>query len=213
MREEENEIENEYNPDGKDIRFIDSRYKDLFRIPDGGCIQVHYPDETVVKPCKFIDEYHTEIGYNVYHICQFAEIMEQNGAYYMAEPEIMGDEAAWKVGRDRILAVQTSDDGYDYTLYDGDYREIDGGRVDNPDLTMTEVRREILESFGLEQRELRALFSEDVRERAAQVNDPLKQAATRRDDAQRGSVMDQLARASEKVVPSAANHKRKEVER
>ena len=24
---------NEYNPDGKDIRFIDSHYKDLFRIP------------------------------------------------------------------------------------------------------------------------------------------------------------------------------------
>ena len=50
---------NEYNPDGKEIRFIDSHYKDLFRIPDGGCIQIHYPDETVVKPCTFIDEYHT----------------------------------------------------------------------------------------------------------------------------------------------------------
>ena len=42
---------NEYNPDGKEIRFIDSHYKDLFRIPDGGYIQIHYPDETVVKPC------------------------------------------------------------------------------------------------------------------------------------------------------------------
>ena len=50
-------MRNEYNPDGKDIRFIDSHYKDLFRIPDGGCVQIHYPDETVVKPCKFIDEY------------------------------------------------------------------------------------------------------------------------------------------------------------
>ena len=77
---------NEFNPDGKDIRFIDSHYKDLFRIPDGGCIQIHYPDETVVKPCKFIDEYHTQIGTNVFHICQFAEIMERNGASYMAEP-------------------------------------------------------------------------------------------------------------------------------
>lgn len=52
---------NEFNLDGKDIRFIDSHYKDLFRVPDGGCIQIHYPDETVVKPCKFIDEYHTQI--------------------------------------------------------------------------------------------------------------------------------------------------------
>ena len=49
---------NEYNPDGKEIRFIDSHYKDLFHIPDGSCVQIHYPDETVVKPCTFIDEYH-----------------------------------------------------------------------------------------------------------------------------------------------------------
>ena len=26
---------NEFNPEGKDIRFINSHYKDLFRIPDG----------------------------------------------------------------------------------------------------------------------------------------------------------------------------------
>ena len=52
---------NEFNPDGKDIRFIDSHYRDLFRIPDGGTIQVHYSDDSVViKPCKFIDEYHTK---------------------------------------------------------------------------------------------------------------------------------------------------------
>lgn len=45
---------NEFNPDGKDIRFIDSHYRDLFRIPDGGTIQVHYSDDSVViKPCKF----------------------------------------------------------------------------------------------------------------------------------------------------------------
>ena len=68
---------NEYNPDGKEIRFIDSHYKDLFHIPDGSCVQIHYPDEMVVKPCTFIDEYHTQIGYNVFHICQFAEIMEK----------------------------------------------------------------------------------------------------------------------------------------
>lgn len=99
---------NEYNPDGKEIRFIDSHYKDLFHIPDGSCVQIHYPDEMVVKPCTFIDEYHTQIGYNVFHICQFAEIMERNGASYMPEPEIMGDEAAWKVGKDRIVKRKRS---------------------------------------------------------------------------------------------------------
>ena len=175
---------NEFNPDGKDIRFIDSHYKDLFRIPDGGCIQIHYPDETVVKPCKFIDEYHTQIGTNVFHICQFAEIMERNGASYMAEPEIMGDEAAWKVGKDRILAIQTCDDGYDYTLFDENYNEIDGGQVDNPDMSMIEVRTDILESFNLAHRELRAMVYEDVMEQAFEVgrqavvvDDPIAEVA------------------------------------
>ena len=179
---------NEYNPDGKDIRFIDSHYKDLFRIPDGSCIQIDYPNETVVKPCKFIDEYHTQIGNNVFHICQFAEIMERNGARYMAEPEIMGEEAAWKVGRDRILAVQTCEDGYDYTLFDEHYNEIDGGQVDNPDMSMIEVRQDILESFHLAHRELRAMVYEDVMEQAFEVgreavviNDPIAELAFKLD--------------------------------
>ena len=179
---------NEFNPDGKDIRFIDSHYKDLFRIPDGGCIQIHYPDETVVKPCKFIDEYHTQIGTNVFHICQFAEIMERNGASYMAEPEIMGDEAAWKVGKDRILAIQTCDDGYDYTLFDENCNEIDGGQVDNPDMSMIEVRTDILESFNLAHRELRAMVYEDVMDQAFEVgrqavvvDDPIAELAFKLD--------------------------------
>ena len=162
--------------------------QDLFRIPDGSCIQIHYPDETVVKPCKFIDEYHTQIGTNVFHICQFAEIMERNGASYMAEPEIMGDEAAWKVGKDRILAIQTCDDGYDYTLFDENYNEIDGGQVDNPDMSMIEVRTDILESFNLAHRELRAMVYEDVMEQgfevgrqAVVVNDPIAELAFKLD--------------------------------
>lgn len=167
-------MRNEFNPENKEIRFIDSRYHDLFRIPDGGCVQIYYPDETVIKPCKFIDEYHTQVGYNVFHICQFAEFMERNGAAYMAEPEIMGEEAAWKVGKDRILAVQTCEDGYDYTLFDENYNNIDGGQIDNPDMTMLEVRRDILESYGLEYKELRAMVYEDVMELAFQASEVMQ---------------------------------------
>lgn len=161
---------NEFNPEGKEIRFIDSRYHDLFRIPDGGCVQIHYPNETVIKPCKFIDEYHTQIGYNVFHICQFAEIMERNGAVYMAEPEIMGEEAAWRVGKDRVLAVQTCEDGYDYTLFDENYNDIDGGQIDNLDMTMLEIRRDILESYNLGNRELRVMVYDEVMEQAFRSN-------------------------------------------
>ena len=41
---------NEYNPQGKDIRFIDSHYTDLFRLPDGGSIRITYADgESAVR--------------------------------------------------------------------------------------------------------------------------------------------------------------------
>ena len=117
----------------------------------------------------------------MFHICQFAEIMERNGASYMPEPEIMGDEAAWKVGKDRILAVQTCEDGYDYTLLDENYNEIDGGQVDNPELSMLEVRRDILESFGLGAGNCGQCSMRDVMEQAFEVgrqavvvNDPYR---------------------------------------
>lgn len=174
---------NQFNPEGKDIRFIDSHYKDLFRIPDGGHIQIDYGNETVVKPCTFIDEYHTQIGNNVFHICQFAEIMERNSNHYQAEPPIMGDEAAWLVGKDTYLAIQTSEDGYDYTLFDKDFREIDGGQLDNPDMSMIEARDEILEDFDMGHRELRATVYDDVMERADAVAmiDPLTALAVELD--------------------------------
>lgn len=59
------------------IRFIDSSYNELFRIPDYGEIVVAGPDD---KPgtyhCRYIDDYHVEVGLNLYHICEFAEMIE-----------------------------------------------------------------------------------------------------------------------------------------
>ena len=172
---------NEFNSERKDIRFIDSRYKDLFRIPDGGCIQINYADETVTKRCTFIDEYHTQVGFNVFHICQFAEIMERNGNFYQAEPPIEGAEAAWKVGKDKYLALQTCEDGYDYTLFDEDFNEIDGGQLDNPNLSMISARIEILESFRLENHDLRAMVYEDVMELAEHKSSVLAQLSKKAD--------------------------------
>lgn len=64
----------------KGIRFIDSHYNNLFRLPDGGKIQITTPSgEKITETCRYIDEYHTEIGRSLYHICEFAERMEQNG--------------------------------------------------------------------------------------------------------------------------------------
>ncbi len=66
------------------IRFIDSSYNELFRIPDGGKIRITYPEgDRHEETCRFIDPYHVEIGsgsVNLFHICEFAERMEGNRA-------------------------------------------------------------------------------------------------------------------------------------
>ncbi len=65
------------------IRFIDSHYKELFRIADGDKIVITDAlGDKKERTCRFIDEYHTEIGSELYHICQFAELMNRNGSAY-----------------------------------------------------------------------------------------------------------------------------------
>ena len=67
----------------KGIRFIDSRYKELFHIADGEKIIItDAMGEKSERTCRYIDEYHTEVGSSLYHICQFAELMERNGSVY-----------------------------------------------------------------------------------------------------------------------------------
>lgn len=67
----------------KGIAFIDSSYHELFHIADGEKIVITDAlGEKSERVCRYIDEYHTEIGSNLYHICQFAEIMERSGAAY-----------------------------------------------------------------------------------------------------------------------------------
>ena len=46
------------------------------------------------RTCRFIDEYHTEIGNNLYHICQFAELMERNGHTCEPKPQEPPQKAA-----------------------------------------------------------------------------------------------------------------------
>ena len=67
----------------KEIRFIDSRYNELFRIKDGESITVKFSDGSMSdRKCTYIDDYHTKIGYDVFHICEFAEFMERGGSTY-----------------------------------------------------------------------------------------------------------------------------------
>lgn len=62
------------------IRFITPHYEEKFRIPDGDKIRVMPSDGGYFdRTCRYIDDYHLEVGSSLYHICEFAERMEQNG--------------------------------------------------------------------------------------------------------------------------------------
>lgn len=65
----------------KGIQFINPRYKELFRIEDGGVIQItDFRKDTVEKRCRYIDDYHVEVEGRIFHICEFAENMERIGS-------------------------------------------------------------------------------------------------------------------------------------
>lgn len=56
----------------KGIRFITPDYKELFRIPDGDKIRITQSDGTHIdRTCRYIDEYHLEVGSGLYHICSW----------------------------------------------------------------------------------------------------------------------------------------------
>lgn len=67
----------------KYIRFVDTEYKVLFHLPDGGRIRITHSDgKHFDRVCNYIDEYHTKVGNVHYHIYEFAERMKKNGSTY-----------------------------------------------------------------------------------------------------------------------------------
>ena len=68
----------------KGICFITPEYKEKFRISDGEKIRITFSDgEVKDRVCRYIDDSHMEVGDDLYHICEFAERMEQCGATFI----------------------------------------------------------------------------------------------------------------------------------
>lgn len=157
------------------IRFITSSYDELFRIPDGGTVKVQYPDRSFIAKCEYVDDYHTRIGTELFHICQFAEILEKAGATVQPEPEIFRREAAWQLNHKNYLSIQECDDGWDYSLYEPDFRLIDGGRITDPSLTILEARDQVLSLMRTGNRTLTEADYGEVAERTAAANERILQ--------------------------------------
>lgn len=56
-------------------------------------------------------------------------------------------EIALQTG-EQFLSVQSTDGGYDFTIYDGDYKVLDGGVYDSPELTFPDTVNMILDENG-----------------------------------------------------------------
>ena len=72
------------------IRFITPDYREKFRIGDGDSIRITRDDGTTIdRVCRYIDDYHLEVGGvhgTIYHICEFAEVMERGGSTIIPIP-------------------------------------------------------------------------------------------------------------------------------
>ena len=97
-----------------DIRLINDSYDDIYRIPDGGVIQVDYSDgSSYTARLERLDDYHFNLGGFVpYHICQFAEIMERNGSSVYPEIQTQDEMGAWELGGKGYIAIQSTDEQF-----------------------------------------------------------------------------------------------------
>ncbi len=187
-----------------DIRFINSGYDEQFRLPNGGKIEVEYPDRTFSARCEYIDDYHTYVGSEVYHICQFAEVLERGGGICRPEPVLDAEQAAWKIGWNAYLAVECGAGHWDYHLYDEKFNETKGGELEVVGCSINEVRDMVLAENKLGSRSMTPTDHGMLMEKAA-MREQEAQAEKRE------SVLGQLSAlkssAKEHTVPAPAKKK------
>ena len=82
-------------------------------------------------------------------------------------------EAAYRLESGNILFIQTSENGFDYTVYGPDYKEIDGGQLDNTEYSLSEARDEIFSGIAPQGHVTETITGdalEDFQEAAEQAN-------------------------------------------
>ena len=88
---------------------------------------------------------------NQKHIEENVPITEWDNPYFeVKEPEQM----AFSI-KDKFVSIQTCTEGYDYSVFDANYKLIDGGVYDNPDISIHAALKDVLEDFGLSEQDER----------------------------------------------------------
>ncbi|MFZ2180468.1 MAG: LPD16 domain-containing protein, partial [Blautia wexlerae] len=70
-------------------------------------------------------------------------------------------QIAYQIGK-QYFTIQTAEDGYDYTFYNEDYQEDDGGIYDNPTIYVDEAASDILEDKGYSLEDAKVVDYEDL---------------------------------------------------
>lgn len=110
----------------KGIRFITPDYKEKFRVPDGETVRITTGrGETFDRMARYIDDCHVEIGRNLYHICEFAERLEQNGGKVIPLRSTLPDKCYNVLpSSGEIIIVNKGESGYYHTgKYGHDHAE------------------------------------------------------------------------------------------
>ena len=139
------------------IRFINPHYKELFRIPDGDRVRILYSDgEMADRACRYIDDYHVEVGDNLYHICEFAERLEGAQAKVIPLRSSLPERCyVYVQSKNEIGIIQKGENGYyktDIPVYDSkDAKALVNER--NQTLGVTKAQAEAMKAgsmFGWE---------------------------------------------------------------
>ena len=130
-----------------------------------------YPDRSFTARCRFLDEYHLTVSGSIYHICEYAEKLKLAGGSCRPEAELDADKGCWKIGNDRYLAVQYCDDGWNYLLWNGQYCEMEKGKLEKPESSLIEAREEVLDSVGLADKTRYRAVYDVILDRAAEIRE------------------------------------------
>lgn len=96
--------------------------------------------------------------------------------FLQLEPELNQEELSYRIG-DQYFVIQVATEGYDYSFYDKEYKLMDGGILDNQDISMREAVQDILEDEGLDQLERIPVDYDELQEKAEEVEAEILQEA------------------------------------
>lgn len=102
---------------------------------------------------------------NQRHIVEDLPIMEWDNPYFDVK---IPDQLAVAV-EDKFVSIQSCSVGYDYSIFDEDYRLVDGGVCDDPDISIHAALRDILDDLGMSEKRLYPVDYDELTEKTAAV--------------------------------------------